>query len=129
MKSVVKSVVPSTISATAGKTVAPAPPTATPPPSNAATTSSQMRTAQGSMVAPPSVLNVETFIDRLMAIGKPNTGISTSISEQDIMDLLLVSKEIFLEQPMMLELGTPLCIVGDIHGQFNDLMRMFSKVG
>uniref|UniRef100_A0A914XZR9 Serine/threonine-protein phosphatase n=1 Tax=Panagrolaimus superbus TaxID=310955 RepID=A0A914XZR9_9BILA len=133
MKTVAKSVVaPTTTNSTisCGKTQAPQllPPKS---PSNA----SICQTAQGSVCeGPPNTctttkLDVNSFIDRMMNIGKPNTGISTSISEQDIMDLLLASKDLFLEQPMMLELNTPLCVVGDIHGQFNDLMRIFAKVG
>uniref|UniRef100_A0A914QV64 protein-serine/threonine phosphatase n=1 Tax=Panagrolaimus davidi TaxID=227884 RepID=A0A914QV64_9BILA len=74
-------------------------------------------------------LNIDSIIDRLMAIGKPNTGISTSISEEDLMDLLQTSRSIFMEQPMFLELKAPVCLVGDIHGQFTDLIRIFGKIG
>lgn len=87
--------------------------------------------------------NVDAMLERLMNIGRPNTGISTSINEKvyrganyfliflwfkDITDLLIAIKALFLSQPMCLELNPPLYICGDIHGQYGDLMRLFNKV-
>jgi len=34
-----------------------------------------------------------------------------------------------MEQPMLLELEAPVNIVGDIHGQYEDLLRHFDKLG
>lgn len=34
-----------------------------------------------------------------------------------------------MSQPMLLELSAPLKIAGDIHGQFNDLIRLFKLSG
>ena len=34
----------------------------------------------------------------------------------------MVAREIFLQQPMLLQLEAPVHIVGDIHGQFVDLV-------
>ncbi|VDO89900.1 unnamed protein product [Haemonchus placei] len=44
-------------------------------------------------------------------------------------DLIVMAKELFKSQPMMLECTPPLIICGDIHGQFSDLIRIFNMMG
>jgi serine/threonine-protein phosphatase PP1 catalytic subunit len=39
------------------------------------------------------------------------------------------SREVFLSQPALLELSPPVKIVGDVHGQYTDLIRMFEMCG
>ena len=39
------------------------------------------------------------------------------------------SRDIFLAQPMMVELAAPVNVCGDIHGQYEDLLRHFDKCG
>jgi len=51
------------------------------------------------------------------------------ISEKDIVDLCLQAHEIFANQPIFLELQPPVKIVGDIHGQFSDLRKIFEMEG
>eukprot|EP00392_Amoebophrya_sp_AT5.2_P016708 g17004.t1 len=50
-------------------------------------------------------------------------------SEADLTWLLTLVRSIFLEQPSLLELGAPVTILGDLHGQFHDLLRLFELVG
>jgi serine/threonine-protein phosphatase PP1 catalytic subunit len=38
-------------------------------------------------------------------------------------------KDVFKNQPMFLELNPPIKILGDIHGQFHDLLRIFQFCG
>ncbi|ORZ36143.1 Metallo-dependent phosphatase-like protein [Catenaria anguillulae PL171] len=45
------------------------------------------------------------------------------------MTILHASREIFLTQPALVELAPPVKIVGDIHGQFSDLLRLFAQSG
>ena len=52
-----------------------------------------------------------------------------SLPESQIRQLCARSRELFLSQPVLLELAAPLVICGDIHGQYADLLRHFDKVG
>ena len=39
------------------------------------------------------------------------------------------SKEMFIKEPTILEISPPITLVGDIHGQFQDLMEIFYQQG
>lgn len=56
-------------------------------------------------------------------------GKNVQLSENEIRSLCLKSREIFLSQPILLELEAPLKICGDIHGQYYDLLRLFEYGG
>jgi serine/threonine-protein phosphatase PP1 catalytic subunit len=52
-----------------------------------------------------------------------------TLSEWQIRELCVVTRSLLLEQPMLLELSSPVNIVGDIHGQYDDLLRHMDKLG
>uniref|UniRef100_A0A8C4XTV7 Serine/threonine-protein phosphatase n=6 Tax=Neoaves TaxID=3078114 RepID=A0A8C4XTV7_FALTI len=56
-------------------------------------------------------------------------GKNVQLTENEIRGLCLKSREIFLSQPILLELEAPLKICGDIHGQYYDLLRLFEYGG
>ncbi|MGH0176329.1 UNVERIFIED_CONTAM: hypothetical protein FKN15_072566 [Acipenser sinensis] len=56
-------------------------------------------------------------------------GKNVQLSETEIRGLCLKSREIFLSQPILLELEAPLKVCGDIHGQYHDLLRLFEYGG
>ena len=58
---------------------------------------------------------------------KPNKIVQ--LTEAEIKWLCNTSKEIFLAQPILLELTTPIKICGDVHGQYYDLLRLFEYGG
>jgi serine/threonine-protein phosphatase PP1 catalytic subunit len=42
---------------------------------------------------------------------------------------MIAAREIFMAQPTLVELTPPVKIVGDVHGQFGDLIRLFEMCG
>ncbi|XP_023173482.1 serine/threonine-protein phosphatase alpha-3 isoform-like [Drosophila hydei] len=44
--------------------------------------------------------------------------------EQDLMSMCIAARQLFMDGPMLLHLEAPLRVVGDIHGQFGDLLRI-----
>lgn len=51
------------------------------------------------------------------------------LSETEVRWLCQTAKEVFLSQPILLELESPIKICGDIHGQYYDLLRLFEYGG
>lgn len=43
--------------------------------------------------------------------------------------LCMDARRAFLKQPMLLRLKAPIKVVGDLHGQYGDLIRLFDAVG
>ncbi|CAH8390177.1 unnamed protein product [Eruca vesicaria subsp. sativa] len=56
-------------------------------------------------------------------------GKQVQLSESEIRQLCLNARQIFLSQPNLLELHAPIRICGDIHGQYQDLLRLFEYGG
>jgi len=74
-------------------------------------------------------LNIDSIIARLLEVRGSRPGKNVQLTEGEIRGLCLKSREIFLSQPILLELEAPLKICGDIHGQFYDLLRLFEYGG
>ncbi|XP_018650459.1 putative protein phosphatase type 1 [Schistosoma mansoni] len=70
-------------------------------------------------------VNIDSVIGRLLEVRRTRPGKNVQMSETEIRGLCLKSREIFLSQPILLELEAPLKICGDIHGQYYDLLRLF----
>ncbi|OQV18050.1 Serine/threonine-protein phosphatase PP1-gamma catalytic subunit [Hypsibius exemplaris] len=73
-------------------------------------------------------LNLDSVIEQLISV-RDNPGKQVQLPENTIRILCQLSRTIFLEQPMLVELSSPVVIAGDIHGQFEDLLRHFDRVG
>uniref|UniRef100_A0A336LSM1 Serine/threonine-protein phosphatase n=1 Tax=Culicoides sonorensis TaxID=179676 RepID=A0A336LSM1_CULSO len=71
------------------------------------------------------LLNIDSIIARLLEVRGARPGKNVQLTEAEIRGLCLKSREIFLSQPILLELEAPLKICGDIHGQYYDLLRLF----
>ncbi|KAA8548798.1 hypothetical protein F0562_000482 [Nyssa sinensis] len=71
---------------------------------------------------------LDAIINRLLEVrGRPARQVQ--LSEPEIKQLCLLSKDIFLKQPNLLELSSPINICGDIHGQYSDLLKLFEYGG
>ncbi|CAB1442106.1 unnamed protein product [Pleuronectes platessa] len=80
-------------------------------------------------MAEPDKLNIDSIIQRLLEVKGSRPGKNVQLSETEIRGLCLKSREIFLSQPILLELEAPLKICGDVHGQYYDLLRLFEYGG
>merc|ERR1711881_614594 len=69
------------------------------------------------------------LLSRLLEVRGGRPGRTVNMSESEVKTLCLKSREIFLQQPILLELEAPLKICGDIHGQYTDLLRLFEYGG
>jgi serine/threonine-protein phosphatase PP1 catalytic subunit len=80
-----------------------------------------------------STIEVESIITKLTGCLDPrqrrNGGHTVTLTQNEITGLCRTSMDIFMEQPILLELEAPIKIVGDIHGQFADLLRLFQYFG
>jgi len=84
--------------------------------------------------------NIDDIISRLLSVRPPpnsSTNMNSKYSKNlciknsEIITLLQKVREVFLDQPVLLHL-TPnpsLAIAGDVHGQYEDLLRIFDKMG
>ncbi|KAH9569833.1 hypothetical protein CY35_02G010600 [Sphagnum magellanicum] len=72
---------------------------------------------------------LDDIILRLLDVRSGRPGKQVQLSEAEIRQLCLASKDIFLAQPNLLELEAPIKICGDIHGQYSDLLRLFEYGG
>ena len=72
---------------------------------------------------------VDLSIKTLLAAKSFTPGTEVCLPEDHIVKIVRAAREIFLQQPMLLEIGAPMNICGDTHGQFSDLLRLFEIGG
>ncbi|XP_019866831.2 serine/threonine-protein phosphatase alpha-3 isoform [Aethina tumida] len=79
------------------------------------------------------IFDVDEIIKNLLKGWNPTKSITAlkpvELTAAEIQTLCQKSREIFLKQPILLELEVPLKICGDIHGQYPDLLRLFEMGG
>ncbi|KAJ7148321.1 serine/threonine-protein phosphatase PP1 [Mycena filopes] len=74
-------------------------------------------------------VDLDSVIDRLLEVRGNRPGKFVDLQEHEIHYLCTTAREIFLAQPILLELEAPIKICGDTHGQYYDLLRLFEYGG
>jgi len=72
---------------------------------------------------------VDGVIERLLEVRGSKPGRQVQLTEQEIKQLCIQSRDLFINQPILLELEAPIKIWGDTHGQYYDLLRLFEYGG
>lgn len=75
-------------------------------------------------------IDLDDMITRLLDAGY-STKVTKSVClrNAEITAICAAARELFLAQPALLELSAPVKIVGDVHGQYTDLIRLFEMCG
>ncbi|CAK7273813.1 serine/threonine protein phosphatase Pzh1 [Sporothrix epigloea] len=101
---------------------------ATPTPS--ATTGSPGAEESGVAMGEIKDMDLDDYIQRLLdAAYAGKVTKSVCLKNAEIVAICHRARETFLSQPTLLELDAPVKIVGDVHGQYTDLIRMFEMCG
>ena len=76
------------------------------------------------------VIDLDDMISRLLdAAYSGKVTKAVCLKNAEITAICSAAREVFLSQPSLLELSPPVKILGDVHGQYTDLIRMFEMCG
>ena len=74
--------------------------------------------------------DIDDMIGRLLEAGySSKLTKSVCLKNNEITAICSAAREVFLSQPTLIELSPPVKIVGDVHGQYWDLIRLFEMCG
>ena len=82
---------------------------------------------QGCLLDEAGKQKVLGIITNILKIKPASIGTPSSITKDEIYYLCQNVLNVYMSQPVLLELHAPITICGDIHAQFHDLLRIFDK--
>jgi len=74
-------------------------------------------------------IDVDHVLDKLLEAKDKKASRQVNLTENEIRGLCVKAREVFLSQPILLELEAPVKVCGDVHGQYSDLLRLFEYGG
>lgn len=77
----------------------------------------------------PTPKNIDKVITSIVRLGLAGPRKSIALDTKDVQEIVMKAREIFLSQPMLLELDAPVLVVGDIHGDLNNLVQVLEQGG
>ncbi|CAK9437452.1 uncharacterized protein LODBEIA_P18300 [Lodderomyces beijingensis] len=87
-------------------------------------------TTSSSLGGGSNTIEIEDLIQRLLDAGYSGKRTkNVCLKNTEIQLICATARELFLSQPSLLELSPPVKVVGDVHGQYGDLIRIFTKCG
>ncbi|TDZ39336.1 Serine/threonine-protein phosphatase PP-Z [Colletotrichum trifolii] len=100
------------------------------PVAKTSSTNSSDKTEGGVAMSDIKDIDLDDFIKRLLDAGYAGKVTkSVCLKNAEIVAICQRAREVLLSQPALLELDAPVKIVGDVHGQYTDLIRMFEMCG
>ncbi|KDN38326.1 phospho protein phosphatase PPZ [Tilletiaria anomala UBC 951] len=78
---------------------------------------------------PVRTFDIDDMISRLIEAGYASKIPKPALKNAEITAVCQAAREVFLSQPTLIELSPPVKIVGDTHGQYQDLLRLFEMCG
>lgn len=79
---------------------------------------------------PIKPIDIDVTIQKLLDAGYASKRTkNVCLKNSEITQICNLARDIFSSQPSLLELSPPVKIVGDVHGQYGDLLRLFTKCG
>ncbi|XP_064470788.1 serine/threonine-protein phosphatase PP1-gamma catalytic subunit B-like [Ornithodoros turicata] len=74
-------------------------------------------------------INIDDILSRLLEVRGSKPGKSIDLAEHEVTGLCHQGRDILLSQPTLIEVEVPIKICGDTHGQYYDLLRLFTYGG
>ncbi|KAI8583177.1 hypothetical protein K450DRAFT_224567 [Umbelopsis ramanniana AG] len=97
---------------------------------NQFTVQSQSQLTATSFRSIGKTLDIDECIQKLLDVGYSDKVLkSFCLKNSEINAICRMVSEIFMSQPTLLELSPPVKVVGDVHGQYSDLIRLFDMGG
>uniref|UniRef100_A0A1I7YDT6 Serine/threonine-protein phosphatase n=1 Tax=Steinernema glaseri TaxID=37863 RepID=A0A1I7YDT6_9BILA len=72
---------------------------------------------------------LEAFIKRLLTTPIKDHQVDTKLELKELREICLRAREQFMIEPALVRVKAPVVILGDLHGQFVDFIRILEKLG